>query len=1173
MRAPARRAGRPGTALALGLLMAAAGGGGAGVLAQARPADARTPADAERPAVDGRIREADLQHDSRDDLYRTPTGAVPAGTPVTIRLRAAAGDLSGAQIRLTDHLSRESVALPLERVAGDPAGGVFGYDFWQVRLPAPDHATILDYTLVAVDGGSVRHLSDDRALDGGTGQIGREAPRDRGWQITWYDPEFVTPEWARGAVVYQIFPDRFENGDPSNDPSPQATPEASGPGRFRHGDVYGNPILPKAWDERPEGYCRAYQGVECGEAPLGRDFFGGDLAGITSRLGYLADLGVTVLYLNPIFAAPSNHRYDTSSYEHIDPDLGTLKDFETLVSEARVLGIRVVLDGVFNHVSSDSPWFDRMARYPELGACESAASPFRDWFTFRRPGPAEPAPCAPSREGDDDTYYVGWFGFDTIPELREIEAVADLVSGPRGVVRTWLERGIAGWRLDVSDSLSHESQAAIRGAARSVDGNAIVIAEQWGDSTPWLVGDQADSTMNYRFRRAVIGLVNGATADPDGSIGALTPSGFASAMLGVREDYPPPAWEVLLNLVDSHDTSRILWTLTPGADNDVAKSDPAALEAGKASLRLVAALQLTFPGMASIYYGDEVGLTGHDDPDDRRPYPWGNEDRSLYDFYRTLAFLRADHPALRHGDLEFIHADDATGTLAYLRRADDGAVAVALNVGFHGRRLDIDVAGRLPDEVELSDVLGGTTARVTAGRLGVTLGPRSVAVLVSTAGIDLAAPPAPDGIEATATRDGVELAWEGVPGAAAYEVWRSPLSGGGYRSLGVVASTAWSDTTVRHGVGYHYVVTSLDELGNRSARSAEVFALPRLSVLDLSLDGLSMPGSDAVAPHLERVISALDGDVDATLRLVVDVDPERAAEGVRAEVGMGPAGSDPRHDASWTWWPAQPLRSDGDALLLRGGLLPEAVGSWWVMGRASTDGGATWSYADLHGGSYGPDPSRSARLEVVPGPDTVAPSAPARPELVDVAPDRVRLRWAPSGAPDVHRYLVLRGPAAEGPFERIGATGPATFTDRTVTAGAAYVYRVVVQDTSFNSSPPSEALVVDAAERMVQVTFTVSVPGHTTPDDTIFIAGDFGGWDPGGTPMTRVDAVTWSITLTFKDQASPQYKYTRGSWEAVEKDAGCGEIPNRTLLVTYGSDGRQEVRDEVGKWRDLDACG
>ncbi len=420
-------------------------------------------------AVDDKIRDADLLHDSRSGLYRTPTGAVPAGTPVQLRLRAAAGDLEAGLVRVRDRQTGASSALPMTRVATDPLGGEHGYDYWAATVPTPTTPDILDYSFVVQDGGTRRYLSDDPTLDGGTGLIGRQPPQGLEWQISVYDPAFTTPAWARGATVYQIFPDRFANGDPANDPSPAASPGSSGAARYLAGAVYGNPIVAKAWTDLPEGYCRAYQGVTCTEQPLGRDFFGGDLAGITAHLDDLAGRGITALYLNPIFAAPSNHRYDTSDYFTIDPDLGTQADFDALIAGAHARGIKVILDGVFNHVSSDSPWFDRYGRYPEVGACESADSPYRSWFTFRAPKPGEPSPCAPSTPGGTDTYYDGWAGFDTIPTLTETPGVIDLIAGPDGVVRHWLREGIDGWRLDVAGDLSPEFLRDIRAAAKAQD--------------------------------------------------------------------------------------------------------------------------------------------------------------------------------------------------------------------------------------------------------------------------------------------------------------------------------------------------------------------------------------------------------------------------------------------------------------------------------------------------------------------------------------------------------------------------------------------------------------------------------------------------------------------------------------------------------------------------------
>ena len=1162
---------------------------GASTVAGCSPSPSPTPAVSPPPAAvavadrvplapDGKIDETGLEHDSRSDTFRVPFGAVPAGAAVTLRLRATAGDLTDATVRVWDDLQRLQALVPMTVVASDRTAGEHGYDYWQAVLRTSKQPTVLYYRFIVSDGPTTRYVEDDPATasgggpgegsDGGAGRVYEESA-DASWQIDVYQPDFTTPEWAHGATVYQVFPDRYADGDPTNNPTPEATQGTDGASVFRYGDVYGNPVLVKAWTDRPEGYCRAYQGVPCGESPLGRDFFGGDLAGVTAHLDDLRALGVTVPYLNPIFAAPSNHRYDTSSYSFIDPDLGTEQDFETLVAEAKARGIGVLLDGVFNHVSSDSPWFDRTRRFAEIGACEAANSAYRSWFTFREPKPGEPAPCAASAEGGKDTYYTGWFGFDTIPELIEQPAVQDLFTGPDGVARQWVRAGTAGWRLDVMDNLSHGFMRKLRSAVKETNPDALVLGEQWLDSSAWLLGDQADTTMNYRFRRAVIGLVNGDTADLDGAIAGLTPTQFAERMRGVQEDYPPAAWNALLNLVDSHDTTRILWTLAPGNDNPAEKESATALAEAKAKLRLVSTLQLTWPGMASIYYGTEAGLTGQDDPDDRRTYPWDAIDTELQGWYRTLGQARLDHVALRTGDLTFLAADDAAGTLAYLRRTDEEAAIVVLNLSAEARTVSVDVAGSIPTGTVLTDLLGGAPATVGAQPMQVKVGAHGSAVLVTAPGTDLTPPAAPALPTASWQTGRVDLDWTAVAEAATYGVWRSFLPGGGYELLGTTTQPTYADTTVRNGMRYFYVVTARDAAGNESARSPELDAWPQVELASAMLDAPATLGQPLSAVEPGTPIAAL----------VTPAAPGSAVAGVgiRAQLGLGDPTAIPAEAYAWS---EMTFDTDVDGgVRFTGSVRPEVLGAFNVVLRVSTDGGATWAYADRGGIVATGDTGwfyraeQALTLTAVQGPDATAPAAPKAPRVETVGDGSLTLAWEPVADADLYRYEVLRGTAPGGPYEPIGSATEPRFTDNAVSTGATYVYVVTAVDTSFNRSAPSAETSAQAQTRAVAVTFTVALPADTPPGDTIFIAGDFQGWDPAGTPMTKVDDRTWTITLPFTEGDGPQYKFTRGSWEAVEKDAGCGEIPNRSVAVEFGTDGTMPVADEVVKWRDIAQCG
>jgi hypothetical protein len=747
--------------------------------------------------------------------------------------------------------------------------------------------------------------------------------------------------------------------------------------------------------------------------------------------------------------------------------------------------------------------------------------------------------------------------------------VYDLFVGPDGVAGKWVKAGTAGWRLDVMDNLTHGFMRKIRDAVKAADPDALVLGEQWGDTSTWLLGDEADSTMNYRFRRAVIGLVNGETADLDGAISAITPSQFASRMSGVLEDYPAPAFDALLNLVDSHDTTRILWTLTPGPDDPAVKESAAALAEGKAKLRLVSAILLTWPGMASIYYGTEVGLTGHDDPDDRRPYPWDDRDEELRAWYRTLARLRADHVSLRDGDLRFVHADDDAGTLAWIRRTDQEAAVTVINLSGEQRTIDLDVAAHLPD-AKLKDGLTGLDSAVVGGRISLELPAQGVAVLITAGGTDLAPPAAPSGLAASASAGQVSLSWTAPPGAdvASYEMLRSIVAGGGYLSVGSATTASFTDRTARNGTRYHYVVVARDAAGNASARSNEVEALPVLTIADARLEGQAT---------VSQPLSAVDPGVPIKARVRVDGVTSAAGPtiGIRAQLGFGPSETtDPAADYRWA---DMTFDSDVDgADRLVGTVRPDELGVHNVVLRVSADGGTTWVYADRGGIVAGPwtaRPDQAVALTAVAGADTEPPPTPDGLAVKVVTDASLTLGWDAVSTPDLFRYEIYRGKTAGGPYERVGTATEPSFTDDAVGQGQQYVYVVAAVDTSFNRSERSAEIAAAAETREVAVTFTVRLPANTPPGDTVFIAGDFQGWNPGATPMTKVDATTWSITLPFTEGDPPQYKYTRGTWEAVEKDAGCAEIANRTFDVAYGSDGTQRVEDTVEKWRDVDQCG
>jgi glycosidase len=1147
-----------------------------------------------------------VKHDSRDLLYRTPGGAVPAGTPVTLRLRTFHDDVTSVKLRVYDLNNSGQTFYNMQIAAADVSCYEAGLenrtcDFWEVTLPNAEPNNLW-YRFVVSDGSDTDYYADNTpALDGGVGAVTDDVV-DNSFALTIYDPAFSAPSWASSAFIYQIFADRFKNGYPRNDP--------------QTGDPrYDDPVLMLPWGTLPEGYCRNYADAATNcpwrfddtppdwsptkEAPRGRDYFGGDLKGVEMKLPYLRDLGVTAIYFNPIFDAQSNHRYDTEDYYQIDPYLGNLQDFEKLVRKAEQFGIRIIVDGVFNHMSSDSPIFDRYRRYATSGACEDAESLYRGWFTFRPPGPSEPSPCEPSTPGGNDTYYNGWFGFDSIPVLQKSnpDVQAYFLFNPNSVSRFWTAKGIAGWRQDVmgDSSFPNGYWEAFRQIVKESNPNILIIGELWQkDSTllRFLRGDRADTTMNYRLRDAVLGLLSPGNFDSKGFADSgrpITPSEFAARISSIREDYPDAAYYSLMNLLDSHDTERILWALTPGSDTTADKElNTANVAEGKQRQKIAALIQFTMPGAPTVYYGDEVGVTGDDDPDDRRTFPWietgGKQDKNTLDYYKRLATFRRMMPALGKGDIKILLADDAADTVAYGRKTLGQAAVVVINRSAEPRLLEIPVSGYLPDGVKLFATYGvGSTstkaATVSGGHLQVKLGPMSAWLFASFI-VDLNPPKAPSGLTVTQeASEIISLSWNSVKGAVGYNLFRSPVSGGGWVRVNstLLTTTSFTDSGLRNAQTYYYVVTALDRAGNESAYSNQVSAMPHYII---GWANLQWP------PTMAHTISTTDRTDNAYGQVWIDgvTSQPGATDSLLAQLGFGPEGSNPADNLAWTWVDAHFNVDTGNNDEFAASMLPETVGAFDYLYRYSTTNGRDWLYADLNGpvpaGALPPNPGK---LTVNSSGDTTPPAVPTGLQVVGASPDGVSLVWDEIlGDPTLYGYEVRRSDVSGGPYTTLALVAGATsYTDTNVSQGATYYYVVRSVDTSFNRSADSAEVQATAQLRTVTVVFTVTVPATTDGiGRSVYIAGTLdrldGGlpqWDPGGVVLTRVDATTWTITLTGLETTAIEYKYALGSWDYVEKDASCGEISNRILTLSYGATGVQNVNDTVLNWRNVSPCG
>ena len=548
--------------------------------------------------------------DSKKPEYKTPFGCLRPQEDCTVH------------IHIPCSVKTCAVSLLLNRENGEPfreerltylrTEGL--YDVWQICFQIPKPGLYFYYFRITGHTGTFRLFKQGCDTNMEDGDM---------WQVSCIPESFTTPDWAKGACYYQIFPDRFfAAGEP--DLTGKLEPYT----------------LHEDWSEeviwQPDAQGRV----------LNNDFYGGNFRGIAEKMDYIASMGITVLYLNPIGKSFSSHRYDTGDYKIPDPMLGTLEDFRAMCDAAHNRGIRVILDGVYSHTGDNSLYFDKYGTFGGNGAYCNPDSPFRSWYTFYE---------YPNR-------YNAWWDFDTLPTLNKDDpAVQDyIIHNEDSVVAHWLQQGADGFRLDVVDELPDSFVSALKSRIRHLRPDSLLMGEVWEDASNkiayglrrrYFVDAELDSVMNYPYRTAILRFLRG---EDDGT-------GFADAVMTVAENYPKQVMDCCLNLLGSHDTPRILTALVDDFDGSRVELaarhlSPAQLALAKKRLMAASFLQYMLPGCPCIYYGDEAGMEGAKDPFNRRTYPWGKEDPALLAHYKALGQLRKDLPALRTGSISFFHA-------------------------------------------------------------------------------------------------------------------------------------------------------------------------------------------------------------------------------------------------------------------------------------------------------------------------------------------------------------------------------------------------------------------------------------------------------------------------------------------------------------------------------------
>ncbi len=556
-----------------------------------------------------------LEHNSADSAFRWPVGAVKCGEEVRLSVSVASGMVVDPVLVLKDDDSSEEI--PMSAMEG-------GYT---VTFRAPDEPRAMWYSFRFRTCRGERWLCPDHS-----GYMSRMLDFSaEGFRLTVYDADFRTPDWLKNSVMYQIFPDRFGFSDD----------DTAAKGIEYHKSLGQTPRLhkrlsdPVAWQPRrgEEGY-------------FPDDFYGGTFKGIAAKLPYLKELGVSCLYLNPVVEARSNHRYDTSDYLKADPILGTNRDFSELCRKAGEYGMRIILDGVFSHTGADSIYFNAYGNYDSVGAYQSQASRYYRWYFFK--------------EFPDS--YRSWWGIRNLPEVDEkVPSWQNFIfRNKSSVMKTWMNRGASGWRLDVADEIPDEVLEAMRREVKAQDPEAPIIGEVWEDPVvkvsydsrrKYALGRALDSVMNYPLRTALL----------DFAHSRLDAPGLRDFLINQKINYPKPLYYSLMNLIGSHDVARVLNSIVyPSVIRQLPREEQLKLEFSEESMaravefeKLFAAVQFSVPGVPSIYYGDEQGMTGTADPFNRKPFK-ENRKCGLHDYYKALAQLRNANPAMRTGEAVFM---------------------------------------------------------------------------------------------------------------------------------------------------------------------------------------------------------------------------------------------------------------------------------------------------------------------------------------------------------------------------------------------------------------------------------------------------------------------------------------------------------------------------------------
>ena len=1142
--------------------------------------------------LDGQVNGDMLYHNTWESLYKYPFGAVEEGTDVTVRMHAQKGDLQYARVLVRNTNTNRSDLYNMEKVSTITVDEE-EVDIWEATF-TPDEIGVYGYKFIVGDGDTAKYYVED-GYEGKTGTVGDK--NGLFFQLTVYDKDYQTPDWMKEAVVYQIFPDRFNNGNTSND---DAKTNARGE----------EPIeVPESWNSLPdnprlgEKNMSDIDGGYSGDGIWSNDFFGGDIKGIQEKLDYLQGLGVNTLYLNPISMAASNHKYDATDYKSLDPMFGTEEEFKSFTKELKSRGMHLIVDGVFNHVGDDSIYFDRYGKYDTVGAYEyweyvydkmnneglteetamtkaddyfvKSGQVFSEekwhlWFNIKN----SKVDVGTTNERYD---YQGWWGYDSLPEFKSLtkdeaielglasasdefvnkssewnnkELVDYIYKDEDSVAKQWIDWGADGWRLDVANEVDTVFWNDFREVMKEHNEDTLILGEIWDDASKYFVGDQYDSVMNYRIRAALIDYLKNGNA-----------TRLNDTLMAVYEDYPEEAFYALMNLMGSHDVARAIYVLGGGVDSEErAEFSDYDKALGKQRLKLAALFEFGYAGAPTIYYGDEASVTGSKDPDCRRTYPWGNEDESLVSFYEAIGSVRENNKELfSYGDLTTLYTG-AEGVYVYGRSYEDEHAIVAINPTNTDAKVTIDLKEFTGNGTKFIDGLDSSyKVTVKDGKAEITIPSMTGRMMTSTNVIKL-----PDSVNKVTGTEGngeVTLKWDAVKDAKEYKIYYSSFKGSLKTEVKTVENTEATIDGLVNGNRLYFAVSVIDKEGNESVLTWSDELTPHSKITwfgnlsDVKVDKVDI--STPINVNAEVFIENISNEegVSASLvgRLLVKYPGDKEFTVVKANYS-GEAGNNDMFTASF---------------------IANKSGKYEYKYEFTTKG--TYGFNDENSVSY-----TEVKVFELSSVEDGIPAEAIELKTPEEQSGEVNLNWSVVGTNNITLYEIVRNGVV---VARIQDGSIVSYKDTDVRNKTEYKYEVIAYTNGGNSVKSNEVTVTPDLV-MVEVTFKLHAPSYTPLDATITMPGVMNGWDVNSWEMSRNGAVTadWTYTISVLEGETIEYKYVKGGeWNqealmnysnpkaANQSKYGCttGEGGNEKITVVNQGDGKMLVENEVVRWKDM----